>query len=159
MPTPTYTPLATVTLTSSASSVTFSSIPATYRDLVLVVVPFGATPYITINSDSTSGNYPVVYMAGNGSITLSSSSDTFGQLRMGVFVGGSDAIYTSQFLDYSVTNKHKSILSRASRSAGGVEASAARWASTSAITTLQVFGASGGTFTSGTSFSLYGIAA
>ena len=36
MPTPTYTPLATVTLGTSAASVTFSSIPATYRDLILI---------------------------------------------------------------------------------------------------------------------------
>ena len=38
---PTYTPLQSIVLTSSASSVTFSNIPQTYQDLVLVVNPSG----------------------------------------------------------------------------------------------------------------------
>jgi hypothetical protein len=37
MPTQTYVALASETLATSASSVTFAGIPATYRDLVLIV--------------------------------------------------------------------------------------------------------------------------
>jgi len=75
MPTPTYTPLATVTLGSATSSVTFSSIPATYRDLILI---FDGTRtgnnnvQYRFNSD-TGTNYSTVIAAGNGSGTTSSA--------------------------------------------------------------------------------------
>jgi hypothetical protein len=62
MPTPTYTPLATVTLGSSASSVTFSSIPGTYRDLILIFDGTGS---------GTTGNLRMTF---NGS-TLSNFTD------------------------------------------------------------------------------------
>ena len=57
MPTPTYTPLANVTLGAAASSVTVGSIPATYRDVICVVVAEGSTTLqgrIRLNSDTGS---------------------------------------------------------------------------------------------------------
>jgi hypothetical protein len=82
MPTPTYTPLATVTLASTASSVTFSSIPATYRDLVVVHNNFGtvnndANSNFRFNGDSGS-NYSRVYAFWSGSIV--SGAATGGKL-------------------------------------------------------------------------------
>jgi hypothetical protein len=41
MPTPTYDLIESTALGSSASSITFSSIPSTYRDLVLVIDVIG----------------------------------------------------------------------------------------------------------------------
>jgi len=70
--TDTYRPLATITLGSTASSITFSSIPATYRDLIIVGNPLGAEAAARFNGDSGS-NYNGVQMWGNGSNPLSSS--------------------------------------------------------------------------------------
>jgi hypothetical protein len=64
MPTPTYTPLANVTLGATAATVTFGSIPATMRDLVVIVNGTTSSNVFTglrFNSDSGS-NYTFVRM-------------------------------------------------------------------------------------------------
>jgi hypothetical protein len=66
----TYEPIATTTLTTTASNATFSSIPGTYTDLVLIGSPkyTSAGDYlkVTYNSD-TGSNYSITYVLGNGS--------------------------------------------------------------------------------------------
>lgn len=156
------TPLANITLSSSASTVTFSSISGSYRDLLLVV---SANTSVTtdnafrVNSDSGS-NYSTVVMYGTGSSAASSSdSGSYG------FVGYSNtteyAAQITHFMDYSATDKHKTIISRYGPAGNYVIARAARWASTSAITSITLYaGTPGGTtFTSGSTFALYGVSA
>lgn len=160
MPTMTYTPLATVTLASTASSVTFSSIPATYRDLILVVNASSSIQtelFLRLNSD-TGSNYNTVRMQGNGSITGSASTAN----ATGARLNGNGDIMTTlsfnaliQFLDYSATDKHKSGLSR-TNSANGVDACAFRWANTNAVSTVLAYPATG-TFSSGSTFNLFGV--
>ena len=165
MPTMTYTPLATVTLGSSASSVTFSSIPATYRDLILVVgnLTGSATNslYLRLNGD-TGSNYSFVYMNAVSGGTVSSS----GTNNLGLFLGSANAGISSterqtsiaNIMDYSATDKHKTALARWNQTAE-VAAIASRWASTSAITSLQVYINGGATMGTGTTASLYGVIA
>ena len=168
MSTPTYTPLATITLTSSASSVTFSSIPATYRDLVIVFNGQRSASgtvglRVRFNSD-TGSNYHVVKMLGDGSVAESSvdSPNDYveGSANRAISaVSRSNAI--CQIMDYSATDKHKSVLSRSSRAdatEGQAYASASRWANTAAITTVRLYLGSGD-FASTSTFSIYGIAA
>lgn len=164
MPTPTYTPLANITLGSSAASVTFSSISQAYRDLVLVVqaATGSANTNLRIRLNSDSGaNYNFVTMAGSGSATASTSSagDTLfapGYPNYDLGTGLSDAII--HFMDYSATDKHKSMLARTDRPDAQVTAAAGRWASTSAVTGITVYVAAT-TFNAGTSLALFGIAA
>ena len=161
MPTPTYTALANITLGSSASSVTFSSIPATFRDLVLVINANGTVQtelFLRFNSD-TGSNYNTVRMQGSGSATASATTTNATGMRL----NGNGDIMTNfsfnaviQIEDYSATDKHKSVLSR-TNSSNGVDACAGRWASTSAITTVLAYPASG-SFATGTTAALYGIA-
>jgi len=69
----TYTPIATQTLSTSAASVTFSSISGAYTDLVLIINAASSAQKdidIRFNSD-TAGNYSNTWMAGNGSSTHS----------------------------------------------------------------------------------------
>jgi len=162
--TDTYRPLATFTLGSSANSVTFSSIPATYRDLVLVfngksTVGAGNDVLgIQINGD-TGSNYTVVRMNGNGSSTDSAtlSGATGGQALIGNNSSTlPNVIY--QFMDYSATDKHKTFLGRGNDSATNVSATASRWANTAALTSIRVFANSGSNYSVGSTFNLYGIA-
>ena len=162
MPTPTYTALATVTLGSSASSVTFSSIPATYRDLVLVyngkATAGGSGNRMRVNGD-TGGNYALVrmygYTGGTGSDVYTSGVGYFDVSAMNTSDGNMSIM---QFMDYSATDKHKTVLFRNQESGMlAVLASAGRWANTAAITTINVFAASA-QFASGSTFALYGIA-
>jgi len=157
MPTPTYIPLQTITLGSAASSVTFADIPQTYRDLVLVYNGNSsgarADTLINFNGDTTSGNYSAVAMDGNGSTTFSST-----YLSAGTIDNVSKDIFTIQVMDYSATDKHKTSIIRASNSASIVRATAYRWADNSAVNSLT-FKTQARDFTSGSTFSLYGIEA
>ena len=168
MPTPTYTPLANITLGSAASSVTFSSISGAYRDLVLVIEASPADtsfPAVWLRANSDTGsNYSYVRMTGNGSTaaSLSNASQTVLQIGSAFGLGGttaSRAVIVVQIMDYTATDKHKSVLSRASTPNNGVEAATSRWANTAAITTIQALVSAGTGFATGSSFALYGIVA
>lgn len=157
MPTPTYTPLATITLSSNQTSVTFGSIPNTYKDLILVAnVRLTSTSDLGIRFNSDSGNnYHRVFMAGNGS---SASSGTNSPADIGYWAYTTSTSYDPQILqlmDYSATDKHKTWLSRYGGASITTGATAGRWASTSAVTSITI---SLGTYQSGSTFSLYGIA-
>jgi hypothetical protein len=165
MPTPTYDLIASNVLSSSASSVTFSSIPATYRDLVLVIRAENSQPelsntLIRFNSDSGS-NYSVVTATGSGSSTSSrtvSTTSLYADLDVR-FAPSEPCITIFQVMDYSATDKHKTALSRSNVASRGVGMYAGRWASTSAITSITAtIEASAGQYASGSSFHLYGIA-
>jgi hypothetical protein len=156
MPTPTYTPLATVTLGSSASSVTFSSIPASYRDLIIIGAgspSAGTNVLIRVNGDS-GANYSFVYMLGTGSTTISGSASGASSAFADTFTNGN---FTVQIFDYPVTDKSKTILTRSNGSTTQVNAYANRYALTDAVTSVSLT-ASGQTFSTGFTFSLYGIA-
>jgi hypothetical protein len=157
MPTPTYKALATVTLGSSASSVTFSSIPGTYSDLVLVTnLQSSANTYcrIYLNTDEVSSNYSrvVAFFEGSVGSVSQTNSDT------GVTSTSNFESNIWQIMDYSAINKHKTILGRQGSAARNfVYMDAIRWANTSAVTTVKLAIATG-TFSTGSTFSIYGIA-
>lgn len=160
MPTPTYDLIASNVLTSSASSVTFSSIPATYRDLVLVMQPSASSSNSgmagRVNNDSGS-NYNIVRMYGTGSSSASNSYTAQSSFDFGNSSAADGDLHIIQFMDYSATDKHKTILCRFNNAAGGfpsVWAYAQRWANTAAINTIVI---SSGTIGSGSTFYLYGI--
>jgi hypothetical protein len=68
-----------------------------------------------------------------------------------------------QVMDYSATDKHKSVLVRANSDApsqnGVVAAVAGRWASTSAVTSVVLLPEVGPNFASGSTFNLFGVIA
>jgi hypothetical protein len=162
MPTATYTPLATVTLGSTAATVTFSSIPATYRDLILVAnysISSGQSQ-IQLNSD-TGSNYSTVLMSGSTAGGAQSNSFTTTFFQIANLVGEPTTtrnLLTLQLMDYSATDKHKTGLIRSNNAetGGAVQAQANRWANTAAITSFTIYNA---TFLTGSTFSLYGVIA
>lgn len=165
MATPTYDPIASTTLTLPALSVTFSSldtIAAGYRDLVLVssVKSLANGTFRTSFNGITTGIISYVSMNGNGSSAYSASSSSQSYFQDSYTDTPTDrfAVYLNQIFDFATTDKHKSMLMRSNRDDYNVAAIAGRWGSTSAITSIElaVFGTS---FVSGSTFSLYGIAA
>lgn len=148
------------TLTSSAASVTFSSIPGGYKDLVLIVETKGLALIdirMRFNSD-TGANYSYVFAYGNGSSAASGSfaGDTKMSLDFISYATGTNAhISQTEIMDYSATNKHKSVLSRGN-SGAGTDMAAQRWASTAAVTSVNVFPSSS-SFATGSTFHLLGV--
>jgi len=157
MATPTYTAIASITLGSSASSVTFSSLPQGFRDLVLVISgqqTNNGDVNFYFNSD-TGSNYSRIYMLGDGSgtSTLSTTSSTYGYISATV-----ESSSITQIMDYSATDKHKTVLNRSDLTNSFTIAQAGRWANTAAITSIELDANSTGTFDTGCTFALWGIA-
>jgi len=159
MPTPTYTLIDSEVLASAAASVTFTSIPADYRDLVLVteILGDGGSANLTMRLNSDSGfNYYTVAMNGDGTSATSSSANQ----NVIVGVGGTTTLKgltIFQFMDYSATDKHKSVLSRANRTDAVANARATRWEDTSAVNSISIEPSSNN-YAAGSTFHLYGIA-
>lgn len=161
-----WTPLANLTLGSTAASVTFSSISGSYRDLRLVMeagISSGSAGYWRVNNDSSS-TYVFIGIEGNGS----SPSGIVGGNTLGYwnqsaalwnYGGNPRTIITMDFLDYSVTDKHKPMLSRAGALGKQTDVFHHRWPSTSAITSIQLVAGGSDTWVAGSTFALYGIAA
>lgn len=157
--TATYDLIASNVLSSSASSVTFSSIPGTYRDLIVVTTGLStsteASLRMRLNSD-TGTNYNYIWVIGITSEAVSNAS-SFASIGIVPDSGGTQGRGSNiiQIMDYSATNKHKTAISRAGYSTE-VYMTANRWASTSAITTIELY-PSANQFASGSTFYLYGI--
>jgi hypothetical protein len=160
MPTPTYTPLANLTLGSSASTVTFSSIPGTYRDLVLVYNTTSSTAAyaaMQLNGD-TGSNYSVIVMYANDN--AQSTSGTYDRLYESwlTMLPSSRAMAVTNIMDYSAS-KHKDVLTRFNLTSNTgsyltTTASCGRWANTAAITSITLTSS----WNAGSTFALYGIA-
>jgi hypothetical protein len=166
----TYTPIASITLGATVSSVTFSSIPQTYTDLVCVVEGRGTRAdyddevKIQFNSD-TATNYSSTLLSGSGS-AASSSRTTSASLIIGRIVGNSATAGVRSnmilnIMNYANTTTYKTVLERLNEppSGGadyGVALIAGLWRSTAAISTLTLTTTSG-SFSSGCNFNLYGI--
>lgn len=160
MSTPTYTPLATVTLDAAQANVIFNNIPNIYRDLIITVSQGLASAQnvaLRLNNDSTGSAYRFQLFTGNGSTGVAgSATQSFIQVTDGAFTA--NAQYQLQILDYSATNKNKTILGRSGSAAVGTTMLCGRWGSTAAVNqvTLTFFTVNA---TVGSTFSLYGIEA
>ena len=155
----TYEPIATTTLGSAASSYTFSSIPSTYTDLVLIVYTKSASTdnlAIQVNGD-TGTNYSNTYISGNGSTAISGRNTSVSQAYI-TGTGTSFGTSIINFQNYANTTTYKTFIGRGSWTDYQVRASAALWRSTSAISSITVL-CTGDNFQTGSTFTLYGIEA
>ena len=158
----TYTPLATTTLGSATSSYTFSAISGSYTDLVLVATVqnsanTGDEVVFRVNGD-TASNYSRVRIYGNGSAAGTSKSSAVTKGALGINSTTDFSVITAHFQNYSNTTTYKTVISR-SASGGYTSMYASLWRSTSAITSITVLPDSGANFTTGSTLTLYGIAA
>ena len=163
----TYDKIATTTLGSAATSITFSSIAASWTALRLVFVgkaSIGATyigPWIQFNSD-TSTNYSWTDVGGNGSAAYSASAANYSNVS---FANNSSIGSTNNaLLDINIFSyagsTYKTILSQLSNDmngSGSTESSVGLWRSTSAITSIVLNAGFTNGFPSGTTATLYGI--
>jgi hypothetical protein len=155
----TYTPLARTTLDSAASTVTFSSISGSYTDLVLVInskTSSNVDVYYRLNSD-TGSNYSDTRLYGNGSAAGSDRNTSQTSARFGTTNTEFGTIVLN-LQNYSNSNTYKTGVSRAGEVNWGTVTHVSLWRSTAAVTSIQVLTGSG-TFSIGSTFTLYGIAA
>lgn len=157
MPTPTYDLIASNVLSTSASSVSFSSISGSYRDLVIVVTATtSVNAQLRVRPNGATTNLSSVTAEGNGSTTASVTYTNIGEMSSFNNLGSAVSVQVIQIMDYAQTDKHKTILIRNNRADTGVAMIVGRWGQTTAITSVDLL-PDGGTFSSGSSFYLYGI--
>ena len=158
----TYTPIASQTLSTSAPSVTFSSIPQGYTDLVLVVSGSGSAANdvrLQFNND-TSSSYSYTTLSGTGSAAVSARTSNETSVPLTYYGGVSTTlgatVQTGYIMNYSNSVTNKTLLTRSNNANVGVDANAGLWRNTSAINTIKVFPPTAN-FALGTIISLYGI--
>lgn len=158
MATATYEPIAAHTVSGTTNRVTFSNLPATFKDVVIVFDGKMAvnTAYIDFefNSDTTDSNYPYILAQGNGSSTY---TEALTNNNNGPFINNSAAGFTLNLLDYSSTSHHKTGLWRSDTPGTMTQMGALRWASNNAINSIAFYDSSGEAFASGCKFAIYGI--
>lgn len=169
----TYTLISSNTLSSSAASVTFSSIPSTYTDLVLKVSARNAgtsNAYPSImalqfNGD-TSSLYSATFIGGQDSTSFSFNEANVN--RIGVYSSNSDASTSNTFSNVEIyipsylASQHKptGVYGVSEHNASGfalVAADGGLYRSNTAISSITLSNGNSQNFVSGSSFYLYGI--
>jgi hypothetical protein len=167
MPT-TYVNIATTTLGSTQSTVTFSSISSTYTDLVLRISARDnqgqtAAP-ITLTINGTSTNYSMTNMGSSGASVFSNRQSNASSISLENAANSSLATASTfsnleiYIPNYTVSvNKQFSAVSGTEQNSttGWQTATAGLWGNTATISSITL--TSGGSFVSGSSFYLYGI--
>jgi len=157
----TYTPIATNTLGTATTIIDFTSIPSTYTDLVLVASFSNASNtdlYCRVNSTTT--GYSATQLYGNGTSagsTRFSSTNTWVLDPAGGGLGTGQANLILNIQNYSNTTTYKSCLARTNAAGVVTGAVVGLWQSTAAISSVRLYADQN--FTSGSTFTLYGIAA
>jgi hypothetical protein len=167
--------IATVTGTGNPSALTFSSIPSGYKSLQIRGIARDNTGggvtsgilKITFNGDNGSNySYHRIFGAGLGTIvTDATASSTFIQLAGTVgsaVTANAYGVSIVDIIDYTSTTKYKTskVISGGNFNGGtssgdNVGMSSGLWSSTSAITSVTI--TTPNTFTSNTTFTLYGV--
>ncbi len=169
----TYTLIEAKTLTTTAASVTFTSIPQTYTDLLLKFscrststagLDIYANLKIQFNSD-TGNNYTgqLVFGLGSGSggagTYTSQAGNLFSYANGNVTTASTFSSGELYIPNYTSNNQKSSSVDcvvENNATSGFVEVAAERWSGTSAITTIDVVSLYG-LHTSASTFYLYGI--
>lgn len=158
---------------SGAATITFNSIPSTYKHLQLRAISkctsagasFGLIT-MNFNSDTTAANYTYHRIAGSGAIAQAYSTTALGYSAMS-YITTNDASISGMFagaiidiLDYTDTNKYKTIRSLSgfnfNNNTGYIGFMSSLWLSTSAITSITI-GSQSDNLAQYTQFALYGV--
>jgi hypothetical protein len=167
----TYTPIYAQTLSATTGSITFSNIPTTFTDLILVVNAASETTHAFLNmqfNGDTGTNYSYTELLGNGTNATSTRYTNATQMfnanvAMQQTTISFNGIY--QIMNYSNSTTNKTGLARLNcinSDYNGSIAVGGAWRNTSPITSIKVFPSRSGTpynFSIGSTFTLYGIKA
>jgi len=165
----TYEPIATQTLSTAAASITFSSIPATYTDLRVILVVNGSsggafTPLLRFNGSSGGTEHSETQLYGEGASAFSvrNTSDAYIDLAPGSSI--SETIPTLIEIDVfsyaGSTNKTVLVNCANDRNGSGVIGRIVGLKrNTAAITAINLGSSSAALYAIGTTATLYGIKA
>lgn len=164
--------ISTQVVAVTAATVTFSSIPSTFRHLQLRMTLKDSNAsstmdaaYFTFNSDATATNYSRHFLSGNGSGVNSgyanSNVNAIQSVATNLFTASAYSAHVMDVLDYAQTTKNKTVrilggAHNSTYSAYSVSLSSAAWLSTAAVNSVTIGALAGQTWMIGSRFSLYG---
>jgi len=161
-----YESISTVTVgAGGASSISFSSIPSTYKHLqIRMFAKYSGTVgggYVNFNSDASSGNYSYHAFGADGS-TVSTASGANANRGLYTSVAGTSTtqgnVMVMDILEYANTSIYKTLRTLYGwdgNGSGYVEFGSSSWRSTSAVTGITL--TPNNTFAQYTHAALYGI--
>jgi hypothetical protein len=160
----TYEPIESKTLASAVSTVTFSSIPQTYTDLVLVFSGNCASGGIEsvpmrFNGD-TASNYSYQIFDGSGSSASAGRAGSATFMNTSLVISSEVSNNIWHIFNYTNATTFKTIIGRGNVAGSYVRVGGGMWRKTpEAITSITVFHAASVNFVVGSTFTLYGIRA
>jgi hypothetical protein len=165
-----YEQITTQVLSSTTSTITFSSIASTYKHLELRIVArtngAGTEDGIRITFNGSTTGYSRHSLYGDGSSVYSgantsqSYADTYPAAIASANTTNEFGSLLVSVLDYASTSKNKTIRTlggHTNPSAKAISLVSNLWASTSAVSSISLVSSFGNSFVSGSRFSLYGI--
>ena len=168
----TYTLITSNVLGSNTASVTFSSIPQTYTDLVLISsvrssrTPAGVRDEYKILINGTTSNYSSLTVNADGSGTATGVASSSGSYLSGGWAN-TDNMTSSMFSIHEVyfpqytASVNKPIATHSAQASQPspfyLTSISSTWANTAAITSLSMYPETGPNWITGSSFYLYGI--
>ena len=162
------------TLASNTATITFSSIPQTYTDIVLrystrSTVADGSAPSqnqaIRFNSD-TGANYKLILLAGSTPSTAESAITTTGTSIFWNYATSPNAtantfsngeIYIPNYTSSNYKSASIDGVTENNSTTSNVNLTAALWNNTDAINTITITDTNSGSFVTNSTFYLYGI--
>jgi len=165
--TSTYTAIGKVTLSSTVTTISFTNIPQTYTDLVLVqnaIITSGAySTGIQFNGDiiSTSTNYNSIGALQNSATNVNSSTNNNQPYTYDGLTGASRSIVVWQIMDYANNKTWKSVLCRGGFQSSQLRSTVSTWKNTQSINSINIVTeyAPSSPFLSTSTWTLYGIGA
>ncbi len=161
-----YESIASATGTGSSGTISFTSIPSTYKHLQIRYMPTTTTSsqtiYLRVNSD-TGTNYAKHKLVGTGAATSAGGTASTSSIEISGINIGQGTTYPScgiiDIHDYASTTKYKTIRDIGAFDANGsgeINLVSGLWINTAAITSITIF-VGAGNFATSSVFALYGI--
>lgn len=163
--------IATTTLATTTASIEFTGIPSTYTHLQVRGILRGSSASTDLNvevqfNSDTSTNYSIhgLYGTGSAAVSYQDLSSTFARTARIPAASSSASMFgamVTDILDYANTSKYKTmrtITGNDQNGSGLVFVNSSHWRSTSAITSIKLYPATG-SFVQYSSLALYGVKA
>lgn len=164
-----YESIATATGTGSSGTITFSSIPSTFKHLQIrgMYLAGGSGSGIEVQvefNNNSAANYADHRLSGNGSAASATGTDTgtgqgYNLPLNDLYQSANPNVFILDILDYASTTKNKTIRCFNGLDANGsgkVQITSGLWINTAAITSIK-FTSPTFNFTTSSRFALYGI--
>lgn len=157
--------ISSVRLTSAQSHISFNNIPQTYTHLqVRIYANVGSEAFGTMTFNDVASNYQALrQFYGSSTNVVSNKPNSATSYAETSYFPSTTNVFSStiiDILDYSNTNKHKTVKNIGgwdNNTLGYILTRSALWATNSAITVITFAVNSNATYSAGTTISLYGI--